>query len=267
MTSSTTKKTAAADAPAVVEHASLSHALAAFQREVPTIRKGQTAKVTARDGGSSYSYDYADLSDVTEKALPLLGKHGLAFVTRPTMGEGQAFALAYELRHESGESIEGVYPLPNANMPAQTMGGAITYARRYVLCAVTGIAPGGDDDDAGALAQHQYGDRPASRPAASRPAAPAAPPAPAERDWAAEAAQYEGDHTALTNIWQAARAAGAAVAVLDGIAKLGAAAAAAAAAPSDDAAPSDADAPADETAPADPAESIPSAEDVAAASA
>jgi len=263
MTSSTAKKTAAADTPAVVEHATLSHALAAFQREVPTIRKGQTAKVTARDGGSSYSYDYADLSDVTEKALPLLGKHGLAFVTRPTMGEGQAFALAYELRHESGESIEGVYPLPNANTPAQTMGGAITYARRYVLCAVTGIAPGGDDDDAGALAQHQYGDRPAARPAASRPAAP---PAPAERDWAAEAAQYEGDHTALTNIWQAARAAGAAVAVLDAIAKLGAAAAAAAV-PAADAAPSVADAPADETAPADPADSIPSAEDVAAASA
>ena len=35
---------------------------------------------------------------------------------------------------------------PQSGSP-QDIGKAITYARRYALCAVTGLAPGGDDDD------------------------------------------------------------------------------------------------------------------------
>jgi hypothetical protein len=59
--------------------------------------------------------------------------------------------LIYELLHVSGQSREGVYPLPERGTP-QEIGGAITYARRYCLCAVTGVAPDDDDNDA-ALAE------------------------------------------------------------------------------------------------------------------
>ena len=125
----------------LLSHRSLSAALAAFQADLPTIAKDKSA-----DAGK-YKYSFADLSDVSEVVLPLLGKHGLAWSTRPTLQDG-AFALHYQLLHEGGESIDGVYPLPGANTPAQQLGGAITYARRYALCAVTGVAPGGDDTDA-----------------------------------------------------------------------------------------------------------------------
>lgn len=117
----------------------LASALAAFQAECPVIAKGNTA-----DAGN-YKYKYADLSDVTEKVLPLLGKHGLSFSAKPTVNDRGAFVLAYTLRHVSGEQDGGEYPLPTGN--AQAVGSAITYARRYTLCAVTGVAPGGDDDD------------------------------------------------------------------------------------------------------------------------
>ena len=127
-------------------HETLAAALAAFQAELPTVEKGSTAKVATKSG-PGYSFEYADLADVSARVLPVLGRHGLAWMTRPTMSDG-AFNLVYELRHESGETVEGVYPLPPGNTPAQQLGGAITYARRYALCAVTGVAPGGDEHDA-----------------------------------------------------------------------------------------------------------------------
>lgn len=147
-----------------VEHADLPTALAAFQAEVPTIRKGNEAKVASQKG--SFTYAYADLSDVTEKVMPLLGRHGLSFAVTPTQTK-RGFVLKYALRHESGGALRGTYPLPPATTAPQQLGSAITYARRYVLCAVTGVAPGGDDDDAHVTAYAQQGAdwKPADRPA------------------------------------------------------------------------------------------------------
>ena len=53
--------------------------------------------------------------------------------------------MRYELRHEQGEVINGEWPLPAGGNPQQ-IGSALTYGRRYTLCAVTGIAPDEDDD-------------------------------------------------------------------------------------------------------------------------
>lgn len=122
-------------------------ALAELQTQLPRIAKDLTAKVETRDGGS-YRYTYANLAQVSQQVLPLLGKLGLSFTSRPTDHEGR-FVLRYELRHVSGESIDGMYPLPAPERAGpREVGGAITYARRYALCAVTGAAPDDDDDDA-----------------------------------------------------------------------------------------------------------------------
>jgi ERF superfamily len=123
----------------------LASALALVQTKLPTIAKTQTATVKSDKG--TYTYDYADLADVSEQILPLLADAGLAWTCRPTLTEEGKFVLAYKLLHISGESEEGQYPLPNSGTP-QAMGAAISYARRYALCAVTGVAPKGDDNDA-----------------------------------------------------------------------------------------------------------------------
>lgn len=125
----------------------LNAALAAVQSELPRIDKGKTATVPTKQGGQ-YSYSYADLADVSAAIVPLLGKHGLAFTTWPTLA-GNRFVLRYELLHASGESKTGEYPLP-IDAGAQALGSAITYGRRYCLCAVTGVAPDDDDDAAAA---------------------------------------------------------------------------------------------------------------------
>ncbi len=120
--------------------------LAELQTQLPHIAKNNTAKVPTKTGGS-YQYQYADLAEITRQVLPLLGKLGLSFTSRPTLTPEGRLVLVYELRHTSGEQIDGMYPLPDRGTP-QEVGGAITYARRYCLCAVTGLAPDNDDEDA-----------------------------------------------------------------------------------------------------------------------
>lgn len=122
---------------------SLAAALAAFQQELPKVNKGNTANT------GTYSYRYADLADVSTLVLPLLGKHGLSFSAKPTLDDAGRFVLEYTLRHEGGEFDVGRYPL-SANGTPQQIGSSISYARRYALCSVTGIAPDEDDDGAAA---------------------------------------------------------------------------------------------------------------------
>lgn len=130
----------------------LAAALAAVQADLPEVRKAGTAKVPTKTGGS-YSYTYADLAAVTRVILPRLGKVGLSWTTKPTI-VGERFVLVYKLLHISGEFEEGAYPLPDRGSP-QEIGSAITYARRYALCSVTGVAPDDDDDAATADAGHK----------------------------------------------------------------------------------------------------------------
>lgn len=148
----------------MTEHSDLTGALLALQAELPKVGKDKTADVVTKTGGS-YKYKYANLETVQEALFPLLQKHGLVWITAPTLTE-HGFALHYEMRHGT-ERLTGDYYLPQAG--PQDIGSAITYARRYALCAVTGLAPGGDDDD-GKAAQK----------VSQQPAAAAADPAVSE---------------------------------------------------------------------------------------
>jgi hypothetical protein len=166
--------------PAAAEHLTvlghvphLAAALAKFQASLPRIGKDSTA-----DAGT-YRYDYAGLDAVARHVMPLLGENGLAFATFPTIHHGR-FALIYSLLHESGERLDGVYPLAERGTPQQR-GSEITYARRYTLLAVTGVAPGGDDDDGAAAGTGETPPRKAQRqdpgPPTAQPRRPA-PPSP-----------------------------------------------------------------------------------------
>lgn len=142
----------------------LNAALALLQADLPRIHKADTATVPTKAGGS-YSYSYSSLTDVSEALLPLLAKHGLAFVAMPTFTDTGAFVLRFELRHTGGESITGEWPLPVGGTPQQ-QGSAVSYARRYCLLAVTGAAP--DDDDDGAAASATEKPRTAKAPTEKR---------------------------------------------------------------------------------------------------
>lgn len=155
----------------------LATALVKLQGQLPHIPKGEKGKVegvTKQGKPFSYEYSYADLHGVSAAILPLMSDVGLAFTARPTINADGKFVLAYSLIHESGESIDGEYLLPDPERyKQQDIGGVITYARRYCLCAVTGVAPAEDDDDAQAASKTKpakpaapRGQRPPERPTA-----------------------------------------------------------------------------------------------------
>lgn len=133
---------------------SLNKALAAFQAEGLKIVKDEVGVIPGKDGKQGYKYRYADLATVAAVALPVLGKHGLSFFAKPVIA-GNQFGLACKLKHESGEEEEGFYPLPSQGTP-QAIGSVITYARRYSLLMMTGLAPADDDDDAASANTTQH---------------------------------------------------------------------------------------------------------------
>lgn len=147
----------------MTEHKTLAAALAAFQGEMPTVPKSQTAKVPTKAGGS-YSYTYAGLADVTEAAMPLLAKHGLSFACLPTRTD-QGHELVGTLLHASGEKMEG--SLPIYGRTPQEIGSALTYMRRYLVGCMTGLVT--DDDDDGTLASNASGRAKASNTRGARP--------------------------------------------------------------------------------------------------
>ena len=113
-------------------------ALAKCQAELTNPPKTKTANA------GKYSYRYADLAEIIDHVRPVMTKHGLAFVQMVTVIEERNF-LVSRLLHTSGQYLESVYPLPR-QAGSQEMGSAITYARRYSLCALLGIAAEEDDD-------------------------------------------------------------------------------------------------------------------------
>lgn len=87
---------------------------------------------------------YADLAAVLDAVREPLTANGLSVVQLVAEAERGA-ALETVLMHESGEWISALYSLPVSKEDAQGYGSALTYARRYALAAICGIAQ--DDDD------------------------------------------------------------------------------------------------------------------------
>lgn len=130
----------------------LAAALVAFQGEVPVIPKNRTAKIPTKTGGS-YSYQYADLSDMLAAIREPLRRNGLA-VTQMLTGASSAanMAICTKLWHESGQCESATFEFPVAGRSPQEIGSLITYMKRYALSAALGIST--DDDDDGNTATH-----------------------------------------------------------------------------------------------------------------
>jgi len=150
----------------------LAAALAKVQSKLPKLERDRTVEVTQKSGGT-YSYSYVTLANLSDSILPLLAEHGLSFVAMPGAGSDGKMCVRYQLLHESGESLAGEFPISGEG-GIQMIGGRITYARRYCLAAIVGVAA--DEDDESRLSE-DGAPRTAQRAATPRQRATAAPPA------------------------------------------------------------------------------------------
>jgi ORF020 len=94
-----------------------------------------------------FKSEYVPLENVAEAITESATKHGLAFSQYATTTETGNVSVGTIVFHESGEFIE--FPpliLKPENTKPQSIGSAITYAKRYSLSAVFGVTSDKDDD-------------------------------------------------------------------------------------------------------------------------
>jgi hypothetical protein len=131
--------------------AALASALAKAQAELVNPEKSLTATIKgARAGEADRTFSYAPLSSGLEIIRKTLSQHQIAAIqTTATDEAARVVWLTTTLAHASGEWIASDWPVCTiADMASpKRMGSALTYARRYALFTLVGIA-GEDDLDA-----------------------------------------------------------------------------------------------------------------------
>jgi hypothetical protein len=131
--------------------AALASALAKAQAELINPEKSLTAKIrSGRPGEGERSFRYAPLSSGLDIVRKTLGQHEIATLQTTAIDQSAGMVnLTTTLAHASGEWIASDWPVcPIAETAnPQRMGAALTYARRYALFTLVGIA-GEDDLDA-----------------------------------------------------------------------------------------------------------------------
>ncbi len=122
---------------------------------------------------------YADLATVLDATRPHLAAEGLSVIQMPharfSESDAKEVTLTTLIAHSSGEWISSNLTLPammRERFDAQSVGSAITYARRYALAAMTGVAQ--EDDDANKASG--VGTKEAAQEVAKRKIRDAAPP-------------------------------------------------------------------------------------------
>jgi ERF superfamily protein len=131
--------------------AALASALAKAQAELINPEKSLTAIIrTGRPGERERSFRYAPLASGLDIVRKTLGQHEIATIQSTAIDKDAGVVnLTTMLAHASGEWIASDWPVcPVAEtVNPQRMGAALTYARRYALFTLVGIA-GEDDLDA-----------------------------------------------------------------------------------------------------------------------
>lgn len=136
-------------------------ALLAFQRTVGPVKKDAS--------NPAFRTKYATLQSVLETVDEPLSANGLVLLQRFGHDERGPVLITEIVHAATGDKVASELPVVSKDpTDPQKLGGAITYARRYSLLALLGLAP--EDDDGNA----------ASKPAPPRaPYRTEAPPRPA----------------------------------------------------------------------------------------
>lgn len=143
---------------AVKAHEAWYAAMAEFQQKCPAIKKTATARM------KGYAYTFAPLDEICSTVQPVMGPLGLSMRWTTPKIEGDKVTVTCVISHRLGHfesSGDVVMPIMGATQrsdgsgegganAAQRVGISLTYAKRYSLLGILGLAPEDDDDAAGA---------------------------------------------------------------------------------------------------------------------
>lgn len=122
--------------------------------DVVELFKALTAFQTTCEGPKKGSWNghfkskYADLADVIQAVKPVMVANGLSLVQSPYDGDNGRVGVVTQLNHVSGQWARGMYSMPVTKNDPQAVGTGISYARRYALLAILGLAAEDDDGNA-----------------------------------------------------------------------------------------------------------------------
>ncbi|USE36913.1 ERF family protein [Endozoicomonas sp. SCSIO W0465] len=146
------------------------HAFAAFQKELPAVKKSKKTSFTTSKGGMM-SYTYASMDDVVQAVQPVLHKFGLSYWFEQSQEQVQTqqeveqqhgiietrpvtvtvITITCHLGHVSGHAISNTVSGPvdasGRKNPIQQMSSAVTYLKRIALVGILGAACTDEDVD------------------------------------------------------------------------------------------------------------------------
>src|SRR5262245_38281446 len=159
-------------------------ALAKAQAQLVNPEKSLVGTIRSEGSGADRAFRYAPLSSGLDIVRKTLSQHEIATVQTTSIDEAAGIVrLSTVLAHASGEWIASDWPVCAISETAtpHRMGAALTYARRYALFTLVGIA-GEDDLDAPDLlsptnpqAQSDIGNKKDQSNGGQRRSAPQAP--------------------------------------------------------------------------------------------
>ena len=113
--------------------------------------QSQMTMVEGKSTNPFFNSKYASLAAVLEVAMPALNANEVALVQGNRWeSHSNGFYITSMLMHSSGEWIKSEIRMPLAKKDAHGVGAATTYARRYLLSSMVGVAQA-DDDGNGAI--------------------------------------------------------------------------------------------------------------------
>ena len=127
---------------------------------MPALLKARASfKAAVKDGKNPhFKSKYVTLEGAIDAINEALLENDI-FFTQPTRYEDARTVLETRLIHVSGEWIGSEYPVHPVKADPQGEGSALTYARRYALMSLVGIAPEDDDGNQAVKAVEQENEK------------------------------------------------------------------------------------------------------------
>jgi hypothetical protein len=91
---------------------------------------------------------YADLASCWDACRKQLAANGLSVIQTTEAFADDRLMLVTTLAHSSGQWVRGFLPVLTKDNSPQAQGSGLTYARRYALAAIVGLAQIDDDAEA-----------------------------------------------------------------------------------------------------------------------
>jgi hypothetical protein len=108
-----------------------------------SIAQGKIKGAKADSDNPFFKSKYADLESVWAAIRIPLSDNGLAVIQ--CVDDNKLVTI---LSHSSGQFVQSSYPLTPKDQSPQSIGSAVSYARRYSLAAMTGVYQVDDDAEA-----------------------------------------------------------------------------------------------------------------------